>query len=302
MRGRPRYGAQRAGSYSDRTGRGSAASSPERAGAGARGKQWTKTPAPLEFSTDGPSALEQRGAENSCRGGLMHGENSESKRTNGRRRPRLLVADDHEIVRCGVRKVVEDHGCEVCAEAADGRQAVQLARRLKPDIVVIDTAMPELNGIEATRQICDEAPLCKVIVLTHHDAERVVRDALLAGARGYVLKSDSAAALTRAIDAVSDDTIYLSRQVETVVLAGYLRGEASSSAAHANGARECLSPREREIVQLLAEGKSNKEVGTALCISTRTVETHRSNVMRKLELHSLSELIHFAIRNEIVQA
>lgn len=213
---------------------------------------------------------------------------------------RILIADDHELVRHGVRLLAESRGWEVCGEAADGRSSIDLASRLRPNVVVMDIGMPELNGIEATSRIHAELPGCGVVMLTCHDSERVVRDALIAGARGYVLKTDEAGALAIAIEVVRSGGSYLSGRIETLVLAGYLSRQRHLSPAEAHEG-DCLSSREREVVQLLAEGKSNKQVASSLGISIRTAETHRANVMRKLGLHSLSEVIHFAIRNEIVE-
>ncbi len=210
---------------------------------------------------------------------------------------RILIADDHEIVRHGLRRLLETQpGWEVCGEAASGREAVEKARQLKPDIAVLDFAMPELNGAEATRQILKEVPRTRVLVLTMHDAEQLVREVLAAGAHGYVLKSDASRDLVAAVQALLANKTFLSPTVSKVVVEGYLRGSEVETRA------DRLTPREREIVQLVAEGKSNKEVATSLHISVKTVEAHRSHLMHKLHLSSLSELVRYAIRNKIVQA
>jgi DNA-binding NarL/FixJ family response regulator len=213
---------------------------------------------------------------------------------------RILVADDHEIVRQGLRALVESQpGWEVVGEAVDGREAVDKAKRLSPDIVVLDVSMPNLNGLEATRQIRKALPDTEVLVLTMHDSEPLVREVLEAGARGYVLKSDAGRELVTALQAVLQHRPYLTSHVSQIVLDGYLRGGTAEGPPTVRAAR--LSPREREIAQLLAEGKSNKEVAVTLNISVKTAETHRTNLMRKLDLHSISELVRYAIRNKMVQ-
>jgi len=210
---------------------------------------------------------------------------------------RILVADDHEIVRHGMRRLLETQpGWEVCAEASSGREAVAKARQLKPDVAVLDFGMPELNGAEATRQILRESPRTEVMLLTMHDTEQLVREVLQAGARGYVLKSDASRDLVAAVQALLAHKTFLSPGVSKVVVEGYLRGSEVETPA------DRLTPREREIVQLVAEGKSNKEVSTALNISIKTVEAHRSHLMHKLNLSSVSALVRYAIRNKIVEA
>jgi len=210
---------------------------------------------------------------------------------------RILVADDHEVVRQGLRRLLETQpGWEVCGEAASGREAVAKARQLKPDVAVLDFSMPELNGAEATRQIVKETPRTEVMILTMHDAEQLVREVLEAGAHGYVLKSDASRDLVAAVQALLAHKTFLSPAVSKVVVEGYLRGSEVETPA------DRLTPREREIVQLVAEGKSNKEIATALSISIKTVEAHRSHLMHKLNLSSVGELVRYAIRNKIVEA
>jgi DNA-binding NarL/FixJ family response regulator len=209
----------------------------------------------------------------------------------------ILVADDHEIVRHGLRRLLETQpGWQVCAEAASGREAVAKARQLKPDVAVLDFGMPELNGAEATRQILRESPRTEVLILTMHDAEQLVREVLEAGARGYVLKSDASRDLVAAVQALLAHKTFLSPGVSKLVVEGYLRGSEVEIPA------DRLTPREREIVQLVAEGKSNKEISASLNISIKTVEAHRSNLMHKLNLSSVSSLVRYAIRNKIVEA
>lgn len=208
---------------------------------------------------------------------------------------RILIADDHEIVRHGLRRLLEAQpGWQVCGEAANGREAVAKARDLKPEVAVLDFGMPELNGAEAARQILKESPRTEVLVLTMHDAEHLVREVAAAGARGYVLKSDASRDLVAAVQALLDHKIFLSPGVSKLVVEGYLRGSEIETPA------DRLTSREREIVQLVAEGKSNKEISTSLDISIKTVEAHRSSLMHKLNLSSISELVHYAIRNKIV--
>src|SRR5881398_4269985 len=212
---------------------------------------------------------------------------------------RVLVADDHEIVRKGVCALITSHpGWEVCGEASDGREAVRKVAQLKPDIVILDIGMPSLNGLEATRQILHQNPRAKVLILTLHDSDQVVREVLNAGARGFLLKSDAARDLVAAVEALRRDKTYFTSKVAAMVLEGYLKGGTPGAAI--TPGRNRLTPREREIVQLLAEGKSTKEVAVALGLSVKTAETHRSNIMRKLQLHSVSDLVLYAVRNNIV--
>jgi DNA-binding NarL/FixJ family response regulator len=211
---------------------------------------------------------------------------------------RILVADDHEVVRKGLCNLLQSHGWEVCGEAGDGRQAVEMTRQLRPEIVILDIGMPNLNGLDATRQILHHNENQKVLVLTITDTDQVIRDVLQAGARGFVLKSDAARDLVAAVEAILQHRTFFTSRVGEMVLDGYLRG---GSSGKTEPSIPSLTPREREIVQLLAEGKSTKEVATVLDLSVKTAETHRSNIMRKLKLHSVGELVLYAIRNNIVQ-
>jgi DNA-binding NarL/FixJ family response regulator len=211
---------------------------------------------------------------------------------------RLLFADDHEIVRRGLEALVADRSDWVVAgEAADGRQAVQLAAKLKPDIVILDFAMPVLNGVETTRQILAENPETRVLILSMHESEQIVREVLEAGAQGYLLKSDAGRDLVRAIEALLDNKTYFTTSVARMLLDGYLA--APKAGAPAGGGR--LSPREREIVQMLAEGRSNKEIAAGLGISVNTVETHRAKVMQKMGFRSITELVRYAVRNKMIE-
>ena len=214
---------------------------------------------------------------------------------------RIVVVDDHSVVRKGVRALLESQpGWEVLAEATTGREAVEVVKRLQPDVVVMDLSMPDLNGLEATRQILKESPRTEVLVLTMHHADELVRDVLQAGARGYVLKSDADASLINAVESLRRHKPFLTANITEVVLDDYLRrAEEQDPAALPHTA---VTAREREIIQLLAEGKSNKETASMLGVSVKTVEAHRANLMRKLHLRSLSDLVRYAVRNKIVQA
>ena len=213
---------------------------------------------------------------------------------------RILIADDHEVVRRGMRVLLESQpGWEVVGEAANGRQAVEMAMALRPDVVVLDITMPELNGLEATRQMREAVPQTQVLVLTVHESEQVAREVLDAGARGYVLKSDAGRDLIAAVDALRQHKPFFTSSVATMVLEGYLQGPERAAPSEAPPRR--LTSREREVVQLIAEGKTNKEVAETLGISVKTAEAHRTNVMRKLDLHSVSELVRYAVRNKMVE-
>ncbi len=212
---------------------------------------------------------------------------------------RILLADDHEIVRRGLKELLEEQaGWTVCAEASNGRQAVELAVQTRPHVAVLDFSMPELNGLEATRRIRQTVPATEVLIFTMHGSEALIREVLSAGARGYLLKSDAARQLIPAVESVSRHMPYFSGRVSAVVLDGFLKGRPAEP--RPLGA-ERLTSREREIVQLLAEGNSNKAIASRLDLSVKTVETHRASVMRKLELNSLADIIRFAVRNRMVE-
>src|SRR6202451_3036764 len=198
---------------------------------------------------------------------------------------RILIADDHELIRRGlVSALAERPDWSIVAEAADGRQASELAARLAPDIAVLDLTMPELNGLDATREIRAATPKTRILIVTAHESEQLIRDVLDAGAMGYVLKSDAGRVLVQAIEALLDERPFFTSKIAQHVLEGYLRATAPAAQSPAAG---MLSPRERQIVQLLAEGKSNKEVARTLEVSVKTAETHRSNIMRKMGFGSL---------------
>jgi DNA-binding NarL/FixJ family response regulator len=224
---------------------------------------------------------------------------------------KVLLADDHRIVREGLKSLLAAQpDMQVVAEASDGRQAVEMARELAPDVVVMDVAMPQLNGIEATRQIAADEPGMKVVALSMHSDRRFVSEALKAGASGYVLKDGAFDELINAIRAVASDKVYLSPRVAGVVVEDYVRrlparanahgaqpaSAAPDEAAARRGAFDALTPREREVLQLMAEGYATKEVAHRLRVSVKTVETHRRQIMEKLDLHSVAELTKYAIR------
>jgi DNA-binding NarL/FixJ family response regulator len=206
---------------------------------------------------------------------------------------KVLIADDHQIMREGLRSMLEqEHDIQVLGEAEDGRMIQRLARELLPDVIIMDVAMPDLNGIEATRQIVAEFPKVKIIALSMHDDRRFVLNMLKAGAVGYMLKDCAFKDLAKAIRVVMSHKIYLSHEVADIVVKDYLSSpqHGESSAFH------LLSPREREVLQLIAEGKTSALIGESLHISVKTVETHRQQIMVKLKIRSVAELTKYAIR------
>jgi DNA-binding NarL/FixJ family response regulator len=211
---------------------------------------------------------------------------------------RILIADDHEVARRGVRSLLEAHpGWEVCGEAKDGREAVECANKMKPDVVLLDIGMPNLNGLDAARQILAASPETRILILTMHDSEQVVREVLAVGARGFLLKSDAGRDVVAAVEALQHNRTFFTTRVAQMVLEGYLHPSDGTD----RPARHILTPREREVIQLLAEGRTTKEVAVTLNLSVKTAETHRTNLMRKLDLHSVADLTLYAVRNSIVQ-
>ncbi len=211
---------------------------------------------------------------------------------------RILVADDHEIVRRGVCAVLTSQpGWEICGEAADGRQAMQQVFSGNPDVVILDIGMPNLNGLEATRKILKKHPTTKILILTLHGSPDVIRAVMQSGARGLLLKSDAARELVTAVTAVKQgDTYFAPKLME---IAGF--SSDSYDVLRVSSAAAQLTSREREIVQLLAEGKTCRQAAEVLGLSIKTADTHRSKIMRKLNIHSVRDLVVFAIRNNIVQ-
>jgi DNA-binding NarL/FixJ family response regulator len=211
---------------------------------------------------------------------------------------RILVVDDHALVRRGAREVLNSQqGWKVVGEAADGLEAVQKAALLKPDVAIVDVSIPSIDGIEATRRICKAVPNTKVLVLTMDESDQMVRRALDAGARGYVLKSDLTTCLPEAVKAIAEGKRFLTPKVSEIVLEVFLNAGSRHPNARPSTAR--LGPREIEIIRLLGEGRTNKEIAALLGIAVRTVETHRSNIMHKLGLHSVVELVRYGMRHGI---
>ena len=206
---------------------------------------------------------------------------------------RILLADDHLVVREGLRSLLEAAGFKVVGEARDGREAIKLARTLAPEVTVMDIGMPALNGVDACRELLREVPEMRVIVLTVHGEDAYVIEALRAGARGYVLKTQAGSDLVRAIGEVTQGRIYLSPSVSSAVVQAFLAG--------ANSPADPLTPREREVLQLIAEGRSTKEVAGILGVSVKTAETHRTRLMGKLDIHHTAGLVHYAIRRGLIR-
>jgi RNA polymerase sigma factor (sigma-70 family) len=212
---------------------------------------------------------------------------------------RILLADDHTIIRSGLRLLLEQQpDFKVVAEAGDGREAVELVSRHHPDVTVLDIGMPQLNGIEATQQIASREPRTQVVILSMHSDEGYVLRALKAGARAYILKNSADADLIRAVRSVSEGKSFFSPVISKMLLEDYIRQIRDKEV---EDSYDLLTPREREILQLLAEGKTNKEVAKILNLSLYTVETHRGNILEKLNLHGVPELILYAVRKGIIQ-
>ena len=208
---------------------------------------------------------------------------------------RILIADDHEIVRKGVRDVIESHpGWEVCAEASDGQQTLELALQHKPDIAILDVSLPILNGLALTRRLQKECAKTRVLLFTMHDDDETVNGGLAAGARGYVLKSDSESNLEAAISALKANRLYFSSPVSELLLDAALNERKQSRL-------ECFTIRELEVAQLIAEGNSNKQIARLLDISIKTVESHRAAAMRKANVRSAAEFVRFAIKHHLIQ-
>ena len=213
---------------------------------------------------------------------------------------RILVVDDHDIIRRGLKQLLTSRqGWEVCGEAKTGREAVALAEQLQPEIMVMDVSMPEMNGLEAARKIHKLFPKMGILILTLHFSDQLVRDIVAAGARAYILKSDAARDLVIGVEALANHQTFFTPRAADVLLNGFSRKNLQLDSRVLNRSR--LTPREREIVQLLAEGKTSREAALALGISVKTAETHRANIMRKLEVHSVSEVVRYAVKNHIIE-
>jgi DNA-binding NarL/FixJ family response regulator len=209
---------------------------------------------------------------------------------------RILIADDHEIVRQGIRAIIESHpGWEVCGEATDGYETLAKFSECNPDLVALDIGMPNLNGLDAARQILQENPKAKILFLTVYDTDAAAKTAMQIGAKGLILKSDAGKELIGAIETIQRNAVYFSAKLNHAGFGSNLRGNRRSLE------KDTLTPRESQVIKLLAEGKSTKDVAAILGLSVKTAETHRSNIMSKLGLHSVSELVLYAVRNNIVQ-
>lgn len=213
----------------------------------------------------------------------------------------VLVADDHDIVRRGLIDLIEKQpGWKVIAEATNGREAVEKTLEMKPDVSILDVSMPSLNGIEAAREISQSGSQTKLLILTMYHSDPLVRQMLQAGVRGFVLKSDAATELVQAIDALHRNKTFFTPKVSQMFVdAQQDKNPKHGDNEESNALR--LTPRQREIAQLLAEGKNSREIAAALGTTFKTVETHRANIMRRLDCHSVTELVRYAIRNGIVQ-
>src|SRR5713226_4878997 len=214
---------------------------------------------------------------------------------------RILVADDHDLMRRGIKTLLESHpGWEVCGEAKTGREAVEKAEELKPDIIILDISMPDLNGVEAARRIRKSSASTEILILSIHYSDQLIREIVDAGVRGYIVKSDSDRDLIIAMEALARHKPFFTPHATEVILGSFNVGGPIRDVPELVSER--LTSRERETVQLLGEGKSSKEGPSSLGISVKSAETHRANVMRKLDLHSVSELVRYAVRNQIIEA
>jgi DNA-binding NarL/FixJ family response regulator len=214
---------------------------------------------------------------------------------------RILIVDDHDLMRRGIKALLQSHaGWEVVGEAHTGREAVTKAEELKPDVAILDISMPDLNGIEAARRIRKSAPNTEVLILSVHYSDQLIRDILEAGVRGYIVKSDSDRDLVIAVETLANHKPFFTPRATEVILSNFNGVRSGNDLPES--VRDRLTSREREIVQLLAEGKSSKEVASSLGISVKTAETHRANIMRKLQLHTVTDLVRYAVRNQIIEA
>jgi DNA-binding NarL/FixJ family response regulator len=213
----------------------------------------------------------------------------------------ILIADDHQLFRDGVRALLQSHaGWEICGEARTGREAVAKAIELRPDIIILDISMPDLNGVDAARRIRMVSKNIEILILSVHYSDQLIREIVGSGARGYVLKSDPDHDLVVAVETLARHKPFFTSQAAEVIKSGFDEGERVTKIPKLLGNR--LTSREREIIQLIAEGNKNNEIASSLGVSFKTVVTHRCNVMRKLEMHNTSELVRYAVRNQIIEA
>jgi DNA-binding NarL/FixJ family response regulator len=211
---------------------------------------------------------------------------------------RILVADDHPLMRRGIKSLIGSHvGWEICGEAHTGREAVTKADQLRPHIVILDISMPDLNGVDAAKRIRRVLPETEILMLSVHYSDQLILDILKVGVRGYIVKSDSDRDLVIALETLANHKPFFTPRATELILRNYNQGDTANVP---EPIPRNLTTREREIVQLIAEGKSSKEVASSLCISVKTVETHRGNIMRKLQLHTKTELVRYAVRNRII--
>jgi DNA-binding NarL/FixJ family response regulator len=230
----------------------------------------------------------------------VNDEDGISPMVNDMKSVRILIADDHDLLRRGIRALLQPHaGMEICGEAATGREAVAKAEALKPDIAILDIGMPDLNGVEAAKRIRKVSPGTEILILSVHYSDQLIHEIVDAGVRGYIVKTDSDRDLVAAVETLSKHKPFFTSYATEVILSKFNPSGPVTEIPELVGNR--LTSREREIVQLLAEGQSSKEVAAALSISVKTAETHRANIMRKLELHSVSELVRYAVRNQIIE-
>jgi DNA-binding NarL/FixJ family response regulator len=213
---------------------------------------------------------------------------------------KILLADDHDLMRRGLKSLLEARpGWSVCGEARTGTQAVAMSEEFQPDVAVLDVSMPELNGLDAARQIRKIAPKTEILILSVHYSDHLIREILRIGVRGYMVKSDSDRDLVNAVETLSRHKPFFTSCATELILTHSRRVQTDASSS--TDLVDRLTPREREIVQLISEGKSSKEIASLLGISVKTAETHRANIMRKLHVHSVTDLVRYAVRNEIVQ-
>jgi DNA-binding NarL/FixJ family response regulator len=218
----------------------------------------------------------------------------------GKMELRLVVADDHDILRRGLRDLLEAHvGWKVVAEAATGTDAVKKVRELKPEVAILDISMPSLSGLEAARRIVESGSKTRILILTMYDSDPLIREMLDAGVRGYVFKSDAVRDLVLAVEALQQGKTFFTTKVADLVRDGYLKKTKNPTESEPTASR--ITPRQRDILKLFAEGKTSREAAAALGVSIKTAETHRANLMKRLNCHSVTDLVRYAVRNKIIE-